>query len=806
MNRVIRLYSTLIKYRRYTIPNIVGMGLAIGALIMIFQFVSFELSYDQYHKNKLARVISTRFQDGEKLQSSTVTYSAVGPALVNHYQEIMDQSRVFPFGNAVVHFGESNVNVSKCVAVEASFFTLFEMKVLAGSISELFDKPNQIILTKTTSDRLFGPQKSYEGLINQTIQLDNDADLYTVVGVVEDMPINSHLSYNLFMSYETIISTWGISQARYDWKMVDFRHYVLLKEEVDLDLLNEDLRTFSGNYLTENESDYEYFMLEGIEDVYLSDHKLAYDIAKHGDKQTMIILISLGFVLFIVSWINYLNLNASWALEKRRFVGIKKVLGAEKTQLRQSLILEISVVYVMSAFVGMIFSFFLTDILQKLDFEIMNLQDLFSGGYIHTPLMLMFIGLLVAGGAFSTVSYYRLASNIKPLQALRARSGQVKGSSMVSKALLGLQFTLSMLAFSSGLVIYDQLSYIQSQPKGLDMENLWVLQQPKLTRTDSTFSSKLQTFKSNLLSDPMISRVTTNQRSPGQQLQVDYNAKVDMEEAALSYIMVDQDYLSTYDLQIISGRGFSSSDVKNQLSNVRNIVINEAGLKVLKATPAEAIGKQIELHGAKRTVIGVVNNFRQESLMHDFQPTAILPMIHSNHQIVIRASGSPDQWINKIEDEYSRSFPGNSIEYRHLQSEYEEQYASIYSASRSVGFFTLFIVMVSMFGMIALASLNLLSRVKEIGVKKVLGASESELYQQILKSYLMQFLVANLIAIPFAYSFTREWLKQFVEGIKLGMYHLVLPMICMIVIISIVLLMTSRKIIRTNPVAVLRSE
>lgn len=808
MNQITLLFRNLIKYRRYAIPNIVGLAIAIAALITIFQFVSFELSYDRFYEKNLSRVIVTKFQNGEKVQSSTVTYSAVGPALVADYPEIINQTRVFPFGNSIVNSNnESIVNIRKCVAVEPSFFEMFDMEFLSGSANELFDEPGQIIMTRSTANNIFGPETSYHDLINQTVKLDNDPNLYSIAGIVENMHVNSHLNYNLFMSYSTIISTWGISQARYDWNMIDFRHYVQLMEGVNPYILNQDLATYGESYLSVTESDYERFQLEKVEDIYLSDYSLAYDIAKHGDRQTILILLTLGCVLFIVSWINFLNLNSSMALEKSKFIGIRKILGIQQKNLRWLLMQDVIAVYVVSVGAGVALSFVFSSWLQGLDFEIRDAYQLFTEGYIHTPLLLALIGLLVFAIVFATIAYYRLASRVKPIQALRARRGdQVKGSAIISKVLLGLQFALSMIAFSTGLVVYDQQEHIHAAPMGFNMDNLWVLQQPKLTSSDSTFKIKLQTFKSGLLADPRISKVTTNQRTPGQQLQVDYSAKVGTDEKALSYLIVDQDYLNTYSIELLSGKGFEPSDIRSNLSNVRNVLINKATLVLLEASPSEALGRRIELFGAQRTIIGVVDNYRQESMMNDFQPTVLLPLVNSNNQIVIKAEGSPNVWLSEVEDQYARVFPGNSFEYRHLRSEYEGQYASVYSASRSLGLFTLFTVMISLFGMIALATLNLLSRVKEIGIKKILGASESTLYGKILKTYLIKFFIASLLVIPLVFLISANWLEQFSSSIELGAYHFIGPMSIMAVVISSVLLITSRKIVRSNPVDVLRAE
>jgi putative ABC transport system permease protein len=808
MNPMILLFRNLTRYRRYTIPSVVGLGVAIAAMVTIFQFISFELSYDQYYQNDLCRVIATKYQGDTKMQSSTVTYSAVGPALVADHQEIVNQTRIFPFGNAIVHKGEESANIQRCVAVEPSFFEMFEMEFLAGSSAFLFDRPEQIILTESTARKVFGGDADFHQLINMTVKLDNDPEQYTLVGVVKDFPANSHLSYNLFISYTTISNTWGLNQARYDWQMVDFRHYVQLREGTDLARLNRDLESFGLDYLGYSSGDYERFELERVKDIYLSQHILAYDVARHGDRHTIMILFSLGCVLFIVSWINFINLNSALAIEKSKDMGIRKVLGIARGGLWRLLAMDVWVVYGLAILLGAGLSLLFTLWMKLAGFDIKSIDQLIVDQYLHYPLLVGLAGLLLAGAVLGMVSYYRMATRISPIQALRARAGQqVTGSVWVSRGLLTLQFVLSMVAFSAGLIVYDQQHYINSAPVGFESDNLWVIQQPKLTSSDATFSTRLQTFKTDLLVHPGITNVTSNQRTPGQQLQVEYGAKIGHEEIAMSYLYADQDYLGTYGINLLAGRDFHSGDIKTSLGEVRHVIINKRALKTLGLEqPAAAPGQVIELFGTDRQVIGVVDDYRQESLIHDFQPTVLIPMIHSNNQIVIQAEGAPAEWLSYVKGQYASMFPGNSFEYKHLKSEYQQQYASVYSVSKSLNLFTLLTVVVSLFGMISLAALNLLSRIREISIRKILGASYLLIYKGVLKVYLLIFLLASVIAIPLIILFANGWLQQFTSRIVPGAYHLALPMSIMIITIVAVLLLISRKVIHSNPVEVLRAE
>ncbi|GEM_PF-3790277 len=799
----------LSRYWRYTIMNVFGLSVSISALIIIFQFLSFEFSFDRFYTNELCRVINARYQDGKMVQNSMVSYSAVGPALLSDLPEIINQTRIFPFGNAIVksNHDQNAVNVARGVAVEPSFFTMFEYEVLAGVPASVLTKPNQLVLTETTATRIFNHQ-NWSDMIGTPVYLDNDREQYEVVGVIQDLPANTHFAYSLFMSYETIIHTWGLAEARFDWNMLDFRHYVQLRDGTDLNALNAKMEDFSNTYFDNNEDNLEAFELERIEHIYLSEKKLEYDVSVKGDPQLVNTLLGLALVLFAISWINFINLHRALLIERRKAIGIRRILGISGKGLWSSQSYEIGLVVIFAGLLGVGISMAATEVLQAQGFSVRSLRELTSMNALSYPLLGALLLMIATGTVLMIILSIRAVSTIRPDALLtNANSSKRAVEYSFQRVLLIFQFVLSIIAFTIGNVVYEQHQHLLAAPTGFKPEGLWVLHQPKLTPMDSTFIVKLDAFKQRLLSVPGITGVTNNQRTPGQQLQADYEAVLNNEKQTVRYLQIDQDYLGLYEIELLAGRDFQHSDLRTDLIVTRVALVNSQTLPPLGVTdPRDALGMRISIWGSLKEIIGVVDNYRQQSLLHDFQPTVLLPSVHSNHQMVIKTQQPPNQWLTEVEQSFLSSFPGNPFEYRNLEAEYFANYQSIADSNRAFGFFTLLSILVAMIGMVALGSLHLISRLKEISIRKVLGASDTSLFMLVLGSYLANIIIAAVLAAPFVYYCAMEWLNQFISRIVLSPIHFALPVFALGVVVALVLLLVTLRSIRINPIEILRKE
>jgi putative ABC transport system permease protein len=422
--------------------------------------------------------------------------------------------------------------------------------------------------------------------------------------------------------------------------------------------------------------------------------------------------------------------------------------------------------------------------------------------------LILLIGLLLLAGIVASFLYLKLTLTTRPVDTLRTRgsSHKVKGASFTSHLLLTFQLMLSIITFSMGLIFYQQQEHINAEPLGLELEETWIIRPPLSSASDSLFQEQLNTFKSLVMAYPEIVNVASNQRSPGQQVEVDYEIMMDGKKQVMGYIFVDQDYVPIYNIGLTEGRNFTPSDVYTNHRDVKSVIVNRKALQGLEIkNPIDAIGKQITVLGSKREIVGVVEDYRQMSLLNDFQPLILFPYVRPS-QIVVRSDAPLDKWLSVVKGAYNSVFQGSPFEYWELSTQYYSQYKSVYSSSEAFRLFTILIIMISLFGMTTLVSLNLLSRIKEIGIRKVLGASESNLYRNVLKTYLRLLAISCLIASPVIYFISQNWISQFRSRIEISLYYYVVPTVLLGIIITSALLLISRRVILSNPVKILRAE
>lgn len=809
MHQLKLILRNLYRYRRYTFVNIIGLGIALGSIIVILQFASFQLSFDQHIGENVFRVISTYYSGDEAGRKTTLTYSGVGPALLKDYPVIINQTRDFPFGNSTIMAeGGEAILAERCTAVEPSFFKMFELSFLAGGLEGFFTRPNQIILTESLANAVFPDAESYADMYNKTISRNNNGVQFTVVGIIEDLPENMHISYDLFMSYQTIIDTWSFPQASFDWNIIDFRHYVEVQPGTDLDQLTESIQSLNENYLANNNQTSQRFELQPVGEIYLSDEQIDYDVQKKGDGQGLKILISLGLILFIISWVNFTNLNSALAIEKAKFVGIRKILGTSNKSILFNQSIELMVTNICALVIGLIFSIGFTWLLKENGFDIKSLPELITNGFMSYKLLVSLILLMLLVGFLSVLLTTSISTSIKPTDVLKSRTSQklVKSGSM-NKILIIFQFVLSITVFSLNTVVFEQQRHVISSPLGFRAENLWVLSSPRLTENDSTFKNTLTTFKSRLLQNPGFQRVTSGQRLPGQLLQMDNGAEYKQNPHSLNYLIVDETYINTFELALLAGRDFSTQNVASGNLTIRYGIINMAAVAELGfESPQDAIGESLTIINRNVEIIGVVGNYRQRTVDFDYEPTVLLPGLDSNYQIVFETTLNTDEWLNTVKDTYTSSFPGNSFNFRNFEVDYYRNYEEIISINKSLSIFSILTLLISIFGMTSISTLNLISKLQEIGIRKVLGATRNNLRAGMLKGYLFNILISLTIAAPVIYLLSRSWLEQFKSTIDFGPLHIIIPTTLLAVALFIPLIVVLNKNIRVNPVEVLRQQ
>ncbi|MCE7994702.1 MAG: hypothetical protein HEP71_22195 [Roseivirga sp.] len=804
------ILRSLKKYGLFNALNIAGLTIAICCTVVIFQYVSFELSFDRFHDKPVYRVINDRYQNGELRQHSMLSYSAVGPALLDEIPEVVNQTRMFPEGRKTIRQDDETViEIEGAVGVENGFFEMFSYQLLAGRKEEIFLEPYQLVLPRQTVYLLFGNKTNFDQLVGRflNVELDNRNVPFEIVGVVEDLPENTHLQYKLFFSYATVISGYNFPEAAYDWSVLDFRHYVQLADGIEPSQLTNKLKDFSDRHFDNTDDTEEVFSFQSVKDIYLDPDKVEYGLGLTGDRNLIYSLSALALIILVLGWINFINMNLALSLEQAKTVSIRKILGAQPSGIKRYYIYENLVVNFLAIFLGLALSLLVTELLIQHDFEVKRLKELIVGGFLDINALITLVSCMTLGLALSSWYKARLATKVQALEVLKSRSSHSgRLQKVLAKWLMIFQYTVSIVFFSIGLAVFGQHELIMRTDLGMDLSNIVVLRPPKY---DSTFHSRFDAFKNSLISQPQVKSVSTAQRIPGQLVEWDNNAAYGPafeNTMILGYIAIDNDYLHTYGIELLAGRNFERSDIRAGWFDNNKVLINETALAALQIeNPAEAIGKKIRFFNHEKEIIGVTRDFRQRTLQYPSNPLLLVPQ-YAGYQIAVKLTDKNTEALKAIEALYRSHFPASIFSYVDQEDDYNANYASIDSSQKAFSFFTVVAILISVFGLISIAFVNLNTRVKELSLRKVLGAGKTDLIFQVNRRYLFDILIAALIGIPLAYMGLSNWLGQFEQTINLGPLYFIVPLVSLIVLLSIIVTAVTLKASASDPAKVLRSE
>jgi putative ABC transport system permease protein len=808
-------FRSLWKNKRYTLLNLMGLSLAMATCLLILQYVGYELSFDQFHENKdqLYRVVNDRFQNGERVQKGTITYPAVGPTMVEEYPEIEACARLFFEGSVLIHKGEDIYRAEESIYADEYFFDLFSFEMLARDGKILLDEPFEIVLTEKIARHFFDIQNDdFNTIINQTLELDRDEQPYRIVGVCKNLPSNSLIQADVFPSYASFVQIVGPA-AKNSWQYSDFYHYLKINQGADIAKLEEQLVDFSARHFKGDEvsgAD-ETFYLQPLNEAHLYSSDLEYEIGQVANGKIVWSMLGVAFFILLLAWVNYINMASVRAIERAKEVGIRRVVGASRHHLLSQFLTESALVNGISLGLGVLITFAIQPWLNQLFSEpIFSLTYLFSSR-TYTSLM---IGLLcwIAGGV--------LLSGVYPtLLLLRQRSSEVlkgsfkqsKGSQVFRQGLVVFQFAASVALISLTIMAFHQLRYLNKQDLGINLNQVLRVSGPELMAFDTAFIEHIDAFKTTLAQHPDIQQVSMSSRVPGDNTGRIFGVqKLGSEEQNLTFrfIETDHDFDEAFELPLLAGRDLKHSDHNTDFGAIQNIVINKKGVTALGYNNAEnAIGRQLKFWGKSWTIVGVLENYHQQSFHHPIEPTLYLPVYNSNQAFSVRLnSAEANEAITYIHSTFSQFFPGNIFEYQFLDQRFQRQYDNDQQFGSVILFFTILAIFIAFLGILGLASYMAFLRTKEIGIRKVLGASLPQIIGLLSKRFIRLAFIGAVLAIPIAWYITNAWLADFVYRVDIHMGLFALAGLLAVVLALVTVEWQSMRAAMANPVDSLKIE
>ncbi len=760
----------LLKNKVYSLINILGLAIGLATSLLIVFYVVDEWSYDKFNNDtdRLYRIVQTMTSE-ERTEEQATTPFLLGPVLDAEFPDFVDKtvrfynmqetSHTIRYKEKKISFKEENFYF-----VDSTFFDIFSIEMVVGNPQEALKNPASLVISQELADKYFGD----EDPIGKILNYKGVSDL-TVTGIMKKWPDQSHMKIDLIASFSTLNNIYG-ADNKYDesWLWNPIWTYVKLKKNISVESLESQLftlqekyyRAYSGWPADESVS----LSLQPITDIHLLSHR-DQEMQTNSYAVYLYILLSVAGFVLIIACINFMNLSTARSLERSREVGMRKVLGGYKKQLFYQFIGESFLICFIAVVIGVILVFvalpFFNELVNK------NISfSIFQNPVVIPGLLLLSIIVGLFAGSYPAL----YLSSFEPVKVLKGSSVQDKKSSLFRKVLVTFQFTLSVILIIGTAVIYTQLQYIQQKDLGFDQSSVVLL-----PTKQNLIAWEFETFREQALAHSQIENLTGLGKILGSEKQEFYRfvpeGNGDNQDALNLALHVTHDVVETFDLKILAGRSFSrdfSSDEDNAVLINREMVKN-LGFE----NPEEALGEVFYFFPKNEDrksyqVIGVLEDFNYSSLKKEIEPLVISLVENTNSILgvieftaVEISPGNPGAALEHLETIWKKINPVDPFEYQFLDERLAEIYETESTMSLLSTAFSILCILIACLGLLGLASYSAQLKKQEIGIRKSLGASVTDIVKLLSKDFLKLVVYANLIAWPVTYFFTSSWLENF---------------------------------------------
>ena len=802
-NWLLTALRNLRKHKTYSAINIFGLTIGLTSCLLIALYIRYELSYDRFQEkgDRIARVIMEYHFDGAgETRSGNFTSTKVAPALRKNFPEVVSAVRMTD-ADQIVGYRDQVFSETRFMFADSSFFDLFSMKLLEGDVRSALSGPNKVIVTESTAARYFGKQDP----LGQLLRVGADSTLYQVTGLMKDVPSNSQFRFDFLASFSSLKA----NQEQTYWN-ANYTTYLLLTSEGARSSMQAKLPAFmkkemAGQGATVN------FYLEPFQRIHLYSQFEGFE--PNTSITYIYILAGVALLILVIACATYINLSTARSIERAREVGVRKVIGAGKGQLFWQFIGESALLCTLAALLSLGIARAVLPAFNGLTGKELIPGDLLSLPFLGLVLLITVLVSLVAG------SYPALIlSGFQPVKVLKGTFANTRSGQGLRQSLIVFQLVISVFLIASTFIMQRQLRYIQEKKLGYDRDHVLVLpmrnkMEPELALIKQEFRSDPDVRSvSRCVSTPVSIHGGYNMRSSqmpaGQQLSVTANP-------------IDEDYLRTAGLQLMAGQDLTLQDIKDatppeaaapvaggtaaKIEPVYHFILNESAARALGWNPQEAVGKRMFLGEDRPGLVrGVVKDFHFESLHHAIGPLVMFPE-GWGRQLLVKVSGEHlPRTIAGLETKWKLLVPYMPFEFRWLDEDYDKLYSSELRLGKVMNLFSLIAIVLACLGLFGLSSYAARQRVKEIGIRKVLGASLPDLIVLLSGSFVRLTAVALLIAIPLAGWTMHRWLQDFEYRISPGAWIFVSTALLVFLITIATVSLEAMRTAMSNPVKNLR--
>lgn len=798
---IVIAFRSMKKNLLFALTNLTGLTVGITCCLLILSFVKYELSFDQFHsrKDRIYRVNYDVLMGGNQTISPSVPVF-VASELKKRFPEIEDATRFTPeWGASTIRYGNTVFDERGFCYADSNFFRIFDFKAISGNLQTALSTPNTLVITKDIAHKYFGTSDP----IGKNIQFNNKKEL-TVSAVVENLPSNSHFNFSFLTS---LYSNPGFAGQESDvvWNNPNYSTYLLMKPGASIAALAGKIELWMNPPAETKQSHSQneiHLRLEELNKVHFNTQVFNFDnrLVITDFKYIRIFITIAAFVL-LLACANYVNLSTAKTSVRAKEVGVRKTIGAGFWQLftqfiSESFLLVFTAVVISSFAVHQLLPYLNNLLGKKIPFYIFD-SDFLAGiiaGIILVSLLAGFYPSMV-------LSRLNPLKTLNPVSTLKGRPAFT-----VRKSLVIFQFTISVILILGAVVIWSQLKYMQSEKLGLDKEHVLLI------KGNGDISSKLGSFseelkKINGVQDVALTWISPFQTVVGNGFSINPNPVNGDDWHVVGGIAGDAHYLSTLGIQLLAGRNFDPTKIKPD-STVNEFLVNEAFLRHYKLKPEEAIGKKTILGlTGEGTITGIVKDFHISSMHSAIQPVVIFNQPRFFSSLLLRVGpGKLSSVLKNVEHAWQNAVPMRPFSYSFLDEEYDAMYRTEQRLGMLMSIFCSIAILITCMGLTGLMTFMVVQRTKEIGIRKVLGASVPNVTAMLSKDFLKLVIIAILIALPVAWWAMSKWLEDFAYRVEMQWWVFALAGIAVIIIALITVGLQAIKAAVVNPVMSLRTE
>lgn len=797
-NYFLLAWRNLWKNTVFSAINILGLSVGLACCILIALFIQQELQYDKFNANaaNIYRVASEMESTGGK-NGLAVTPAPWAPLMKKDFPEVKEYVRLLKDEKVLIgQPGEQHYYETGLLYADSTFFNVFSVGLQTGNVRKALDKPNSIVLTRETARKYFGKANP----IGKTLEVASFGRTFNVevTGIANDVPSTSHFTFNSLVSLQTLGDLSSL------WSFHMFQSYLLLHSHASPATVEKKFAGFVDKYIANNpQADGKNnIFLQPLTSIHLHSH-LTGEIGTNSDISYVYIFAGMALFILLIACFNFTNLSTARSLTRAKEVGLRKVVGAVKKQLFAQFLSESS----LYAFVALLFALGIAYLVLPF-FNQLTGRGLSLDLQHNTEMLTILLVLVVIVGLVAGLYPAAVLSAFKPIEVLKGKFTRSNKGVSFRKILVTLQFVVSIALIASTILVSQQLHFLQNEKLGFDKENVVVLTLPQ-----DTDSARLESFKTTLLSQKDIRSVAASSTVPSDQVPINQvnDGSADLSKAlSMQMLFTDANFVRTMNMQVVAGRDFRKDMAMDKTAG---FLINEEAVKKLGwRSPQEAVGKTVQWVQPnavlkKGTVVGVVRNFHITPLKAAVQPLVMHQFAQRFQYLYIRMTqSSAENLLPAVQKAFNDFFPKQSIEYSFLDETLNNLYRSEKKLGAIFSCFSLLAIIIACLGVLGLSLYSIQQRLKEIGIRKVLGASVFGITVELLKEFAKPVLLAAVIATPLAWWAMNGWLEDFAYRIRISGWVFLLTTLIVLSLALLTMGVQSVKAAMTNPVKSLRSE